>query len=129
MLGLAFALIGAAAPLGAGLALIHLRGPRARPPRRAAALLHGALGGAGLAALVMALRRGLPPTGMGLSGFGAIAAGFLGVAFALGLALFVSGRRRRPSGALLAVHASLAIAGLVVLLALFALTRGAPAAP
>lgn len=128
MLFLAFALAGAAAAIGAGLAVAHLREAPTRPPPLLA-LVHGALGGAGLAALVAALRGGLPRSGMGLSGFGPISAGLLGIAFAIGLALGLSARRRRPSGALIGVHAGLAVAGLVVLLALIALSAGGPHSP
>lgn len=122
MLALASWVLGAAAAIGAGLALALLRGARAKPPPRAIASVHGILGGAGLVALVAALRDGLPKTGMGLSGFGAIGAGLLGIAFALGLALFAAGRHRRPPGALVGVHASLAIAGFVMVLAILALS-------
>jgi hypothetical protein len=128
MLFFAFALICAAAAIGAGLAVAHLREAPARPSPFLA-LVHGAVGGAGLAALVAALRGGLARAGMGLSGFGPISAGLLGIAFAFGLALGLSARRRRPSGALIGAHASLAIAGLVVLLALIALSPGGPPSP
>jgi hypothetical protein len=124
MLVPAFALLCAAVLIGAGLAVAYLRGPQAKPPHRAVALVHGMLGGAGLAALLAALRHGLPQTGMGTSGFGAITAALLAAAFALGLALAVTWRWRRPSGALVGAHASLAIAGFVVLLTLIALSPG-----
>lgn len=124
MLDLAFAVLGAAVAIGAGLAVAYLRGPEAKPPHRLIPFGHGILGGVGLLALIAALRHRVPPSGMGLSGFGPIAAGLLGLAFALGLALFLAGRRRRPAGALVGAHASLAIAGFVVLLSLLALSPG-----
>jgi hypothetical protein len=125
MLALAFWILCAAVVIGAGLAFLHLRGSPAKPPR-AIRFVHGILGGAGLLALIAALRRGLPRTGLGLSGFGTIAAGLLGIAFALGLALFAARRRRRPAGALVGAHASLAIAGFVILLSLIALSPSGP---
>jgi hypothetical protein len=75
--------------------------------------VHGVLGTAGLAALLLALRAGLPPSAMGTEGFGPAAAGFVALAFVLGLAIALF--RRRPPGVLVAAHASLAIAGFVVL--------------
>jgi hypothetical protein len=72
--------------------------------------------------LLLALARGLPPSQMGTGGFAPIAAGLLAAAFSLGLALaFLSWRRGRPGGALVGAHASFAIAGFVLLLALVAL--------
>gem|GEM_PF-1541428 len=128
MLEFAFAILCAAVLIGAGLAVAFLRGPQAKPPHRAIPPVHGALGGAGLGALLVALRHGLPRTGMGTAGFGVIAAGLLGLAFALGLALGVARRYRRLPGALVGAHASLAIAGFVVLLTLIALSPGGPPA-
>lgn len=124
MLDLAFLLLCAAVLVGLGLAVAYLRGPQAKPPPRALPFVHGTLGGASLAALIAALRQGLPPTGMGTSGFGMIGAGLLGLALAFGLALGLQGRYHRPPGAVVGVHASLAIAGFVVLLTLFALSPG-----
>lgn len=129
MLDLAFWVLCAAVAIGSGLAIAYLRGPQAKPPPRFIAFAHGLLGGASLVALIAALRSGLPQTGMGLSGFGVIAAGLLALAFAFGLMLFLSGRRRRPAGALVGAHASLAIAGFVVLLSLVALAPSLPPTP
>jgi uncharacterized BrkB/YihY/UPF0761 family membrane protein len=127
MLGLAFALLCAAVLIGAGLAVAYLRGPQATPLHRAVPLLHGLLGGASFAVLLAALRQGLPQTGMGTSGFGTISAVLLGLALMFGLALGLRGRYHRPPGALVGAHASLAIAGFVVLLTLFALSSGSSA--
>lgn len=129
MLDLAFWMLCAAVLVGAGLAVAYMRGAQAKSPHPLIAFAHGLLGGASLLVLIAALRRGLPQTGMGLSGFGAMAAGLLALAFAFGLALFLSGRRRRPAGALVGVHASLAIAGFVILLSLVALAPSLPPAP
>ncbi|HJU16577.1 MAG TPA: hypothetical protein VJ770_08895 [Stellaceae bacterium] len=126
MLTLSFAILCAAVPIGAGLAAAALRGAPAKPPPRLLPLVHGLLGAAGLAVLIAALHHGLPRTGMGTSGFGPVAAVLLGLAFVLGLALGALGRGRRPPGPLVGVHASLAIAGFVVLLALIALGPSGP---
>ncbi len=129
MLDLAFWVLCAAVAIGGGLAIAYLRGPQATSPHRLIAFAHGLLGGVSLVVLIAALRQGIPQTGPGLSGFGVIGAGLLALAFAFGLALFLSGRRRRPAGALVGVHASVAIAGFVVLLALVALAPSLPPAP
>jgi len=84
--------------------------------------MHGTLGAAGLAALLRALRRGLPPSATGTAGFGPAAALLLGLALALGLAIAHAARRqRRPAGVLVAIHASVAIVGFVVLWTLIGL--------
>ncbi len=120
---MAFAILAAAASLGALLAIPFLRGKAARRVPWPVALAHGGLGVTGFAVLVAALRHGLPASGMGTGGFGPAAASFLGVALVLGLVIGLSPswRRRRPAGALVAVHASLAIGGVVMLWALASL--------
>ncbi|HTT78088.1 MAG TPA: hypothetical protein VMF86_00270 [Stellaceae bacterium] len=122
MLRVAFALLCGAAALGGGLAISYLRGGSARRPAAALVAAHPILGAAGLAALILALRRGVPDTGMGTAGFGPTAAVLLALALLFGLRLaWVAWRRRRPSELLVFSHAGLAIAGLVVLLALVAI--------
>jgi hypothetical protein len=80
------------------------------------------LGAVGLVVLVVALWRGVPASGMGTGGFGPGAAVLFGLALALGILIaLASFGRRRPSATLVAVHASLAIAGLVVLWAVVSL--------
>jgi len=123
MLHLAFAVLAAAALFGAGLAILYLRGPSAPRLPRALPLVHGALGAAGLILLTVVLRHGLPPTDNGTAGFGLVAAGFFGLALVLGLLIAtVAWRGRRPGGLVVATHASVAIAGIVVLAALVALS-------
>ena len=121
MLILAFALLCGAALFGAALAICYLAQTcRAQPAVVPAA--HGLAGAAGLAVLLLALHRGLPHTSLGTGGFGPIAAVLLALALAVGLATAPAAwRRRRPSGALVAAHAGLAIVGLVMLLTLVAL--------
>lgn len=122
MLILALALLCAAAAIAGGLAVLYLRGPQAKAPPAPLLAAHAILGTASLAALILALHRGLPHSGMGTSGFGPTAAGLLALALAFGLLLArASSRRRRPGELLVGTHAGLAIAGLVVLLTLVAL--------
>lgn len=83
---------------------------------------HGALGTAGFGVLAAGLWQGVPVSGMGTAGFGPGAAVLFGLALALGISIaLASFGRRRPAATLVAVHASLAIAGLVVLWALVSL--------
>jgi hypothetical protein len=122
MIDAAFYILSAALVIGAGLAIFYMRGAEAKPPHWIILLAHGGLGAAGLIVLLASLRRGLPATGMGISGFGPAAAGLFALALALGLMLAgASWRNRRPAGALVGAHATCAIAGFVVLLALIAL--------
>lgn len=122
MLTLALSLLCGAALLGAALAIRYVAGAAALPLPAALPPLHGVLGVAGLAALILALRRGLPESNLGTAEFGRSAAALLGLALALGLVTIAAAwRRRRPAGALVGAHAGLAIAGLVMLLTLVAL--------
>lgn len=122
MLHLAFTVLAVAALIGVGLAALYLRGPSVPRLLAALPLVHGGLGAVGLTLLIIVLRHGLPPTDNGTAGFGLIAAGFLGLALVLGLLIAsVAWRGRRPGGLVVATHASVAIAGFVVLAALVAL--------
>lgn len=121
MLGLSFWLLCGASLLGCGLLVLYLRGPTAPPPRVAWRAVHVAAGIASLAALLMALRQGLPPTGMGTAGFGMAAAIVLVAALACGLLIARSEwQRRRPVELLVGLHAGIAITGLCLLLTLVA---------
>jgi hypothetical protein len=108
----AFWFLCAAVAIGAGLALPYLRGAPRRPPW-SIGIVHGALGTAGFTVFLLVLRSGLPPSAMGTAGFGLAAAVLLAIALLLGLVIGL--RRRRPPSVLVAVHASVAIAGFVVL--------------
>ena len=117
MLDVAFGVLAAAALIGAGLAMHFARGPAVKQPHAAIPLVHAVLGTVGLALLAVVLRRGLPSTGNGTADFASIAAGFFGVALLCGLLILLAAwRRQRPRGLLVATHASLAVAGIVMLL-------------
>jgi hypothetical protein len=110
---LAFYLFCAAVALGAGLAINFMRGAAASRPPWPIGVTHGVFGAAALAVLLWLLRNGPPPSEMGTAGFAPTAAIMLGLALVLGLGIALY--RRRPPGVLIAAHASLAIAGFVVL--------------
>ena len=109
----AFYLLGAAVALGGGLAVHFMRGAAARRPPFPILLAHGVLGAVGLGLLLLALHRGLPPSAAGIAGFGPAAAVFIALALLLGAAIALF--RTRPQGVLVVFHASLAIAGFVML--------------
>lgn len=116
---LAFTILVLGALLGAGLALPYLRGKQARRAPWPVAALHGVLGPAGFLVLLAALWQGNVPRAVGTAGFGPVSAVLLGIAFVLGVTIAAAAlRRRRPAATLVAAHASVAIAGLVVLWAL-----------
>ncbi|MGH6716764.1 MAG: hypothetical protein ACREDC_11310 [Bradyrhizobium sp.] len=128
MLDVAFALLAFAASLGAFLALLHEGyASRAvvsalRPRGRGLGLIHGGLGGAGLLLLLGALYSGTIHPAAGVVGFGVIAAWLIGIALLFGLAILTTVRARRGNpSALIAIHAMLAISGIVVLMALIVL--------
>lgn len=122
MLTVALALLCAAAALGAAIAVRYFRGPAAKPPATAILAAHAALGAACLAAVLLALRRGLLPTRMGTGGFAPTAAVLLGLALLFGLWLAIlTWRGQRPSEALVGAHMGAAVAALVLLLALVSL--------
>jgi hypothetical protein len=130
----AFSILGFAALLGSALAVLHLRAqsgaasPVKSSPTKSwsvswpvswpVAALHGLLGIGGLICLVLALRG--PPRGLAqdTASFGAIAAGFFTLAaLAGGGILAMHLRKRRRAGALIGLHAALAVSGFVILAA------------
>ena len=116
-LTVSFGILLAAALLGGMLALRHMRDPPIAPPWLLGAS-HGLAGATGLIALLFSLRG--PPHGvaMGVGGFGRIAAVLLVLALLAGLAILVVRlRHRRIPGLLLGIHATLAVAGSVILAA------------
>ncbi len=124
MMAFAFGILAAAALFGAVLAILYARGPEAKPIGRVVPAIHGSIGAAGLAVLIVALRAGPSAAAarMGTAGFGLFAAGLIATALAVGLviATYVS-RGRRPGGALIGTHATLAVAGITLLLVMIAL--------
>ncbi len=118
MLNAAFYLLIAAVVLGALLAVLHFaRAGRSLPPWPLAALhALAALGGFGL--LLFALQG--PPRGaaQGTASFGIIAAALFLVAAMVGGGLLAGRLRQRPPGTtLVGIHATLAVAGFVILTA------------
>ncbi len=80
--------------------------------------LHGALGVAGLLLLLAGLSGPARGVTTGVASFGRVAAVLVGVAALAGAVVFVGRLRGRgPSAVVLGVHASLAVAGLVMLVA------------
>jgi len=95
------------------LALWHLRATDGTPrPPIAAGIAHGAVGVAGLAILLLALQG--PPRGVaaGVGAFGAVSAVLFAGALLTGGVLLL-----RRKGAVMAIHAGVAITGYVLLLA------------
>lgn len=118
MLTATFALLGAAVLLGSVLAVVHLRAGDAASPPSSIAALHGLLGLRGFACLVLGLLG--PPQGLetGTASFGAIAAALIGLAALAGSGILATRFvKRRLSGALIGIHATLAVGGFVVLAA------------
>ncbi len=117
MLTAAFIFVAIAVLLGAVLAVLHLREGVAMPPL-SLGKLHGFIALAGLGCVILSLRG--PPRGLdqGTASFGMIAAVLLTLAAALGLVMMALHRRgRRIAGALIGIHATLAVGGFVVLVA------------
>lgn len=120
LLPASFGLVIAAALLGTVLALLHLRSagplPHRAPPWPFGAA-HGVIGAGGLAALFVALRG--PPRGVayGVGPFGLFSAALLTLALLAGLLLLSVLWLGRRGGFFIALHASLAVAGIVILAA------------
>lgn len=134
MLDAAFIALLLAGAIGATLAALFLRQGEAESDAapasmraEATGILHGTLGAVGVLLLLVAMQDGAVHAAVGLAGFPAIASWLLGLALLAGLAVLGAsvadpeGRRRGRRGILIAIHASLAISGLVVLLALIGL--------
>lgn len=126
MLGFAFLVLLVAAVLGALLALGFLRAGEdmpafvtaLRPHARGLGLVHGSLAGAGFLLLLAALKWADLRPPVGAEGFGHLAAWLVGAALLVGLVILIGGYARRGKTALLlALHAGIAISGVVVLMA------------
>ena len=117
MVALSFCLLLIAGALGGVLAARHL-GTGVAPPSRTIGVVHGILGAVGLAALLLALRGPARGVALGVGSFGRIAAGLLVVALVAGLVILgMRWRDRRLPGAVIGVHATIAISGIVILAA------------
>ncbi len=118
MFSLALLLLTGTAMLGSAAAVLFLNGKAAALRLRVVAPLHGLLGGAGLIVLLLALRGPPRGEGLGVAGFGQIAAVLLGMALLLGGTILL--RRllnRHLTDLIVGLHATIAIAGIVILAA------------
>jgi hypothetical protein len=118
MLTGAFVIFTIAVALGAVLAVLHLRTNRTATPPWPLGALHGILALIGLGCLALALRG--PPRGVeqGAASFGLIAAALFVLAALLGarlLAARIFGKQ--IGGGTIAIHATLAVSGFVILAA------------
>jgi hypothetical protein len=117
MLGASVIILLCALALGATAAVLSLR-RRGAPSPVAVALAHAVLALGGYALLLWALDGPARGAQNGTGSFGAIAAGLFAIAVLLGLALLHRRiKARRLPGALVGIHASIAVAGFVILLA------------
>ena len=114
MLMAAIVLLTTAVLLGSALAVVYLgsEGSSAAPWRIAA--LHGLSGLAGLACLVLVVRAPALPSSHGTASFGRMSAWLFALAALVGTAILRARWRRRRPGALIAVHATLAISAFVI---------------
>ncbi|MGB6748371.1 MAG: hypothetical protein WBE51_10215 [Xanthobacteraceae bacterium] len=118
MLAAAFTILTIAVALGAVLAVLHLRTNKSATPPWPLGALHGILALAGLGCLAVALRG--PPRGLqqGTASFGIIAAVLFVLAAFLGARLLAARIFKKPiGGGTIAIHATLAVSGFVILAA------------
>jgi hypothetical protein len=115
MLILSLATLSLAAVLGLALALLHMR--PAGLPQRWPGAVHGTLGALGFLALLSGARASAHGAAEGVGSFGDIAAVLLALALAAGLTVLVLLRRGRrgAAGVMIALHATVAILGYVIL--------------
>lgn len=119
MLTSAIILITIAVLAGSLVAVLHMR-EGAPMPAWPLGVMHGLIGLGGLALLGLTLRGPARGAGQGTQGFGLAAAAVLAVAALVGLALLAARlRKRRVNRGLIAVHATIAVTGFVVLAAYF----------
>jgi hypothetical protein len=118
MLDAALILLLIAVLFGSWLAVLHSAGRPAERTPWPLALMHAGLALGGLALLTMTLRGPVRGADQGMAGFGITAAGLLAVAAIVGAQIFVRFRlRKKSAGALIGVHAALAVSGVVILAA------------
>jgi|SRR6185312_2188628 hypothetical protein len=118
MLDAAFIALLIAVLFGSWLAILHFDGRTAARTPWPLALTHAALALGGFALLAVALQG--PPRGadQGMAAFGLTAAALFAAAIAVGLGIFVRFRiSKKGAGALVGVHAALAVGAIVILAA------------
>lgn len=91
-------------------------------PRGGYALIHAALGAAGLVLLIAKAPSPAQLAQAGASGFARLAEWALGMTLLLGALTALIGTSRRPPGLIIALHAAAAITGLTLALAIVGLT-------
>jgi hypothetical protein len=117
MLTAAFVILSIAVALGTVLAVPHLRANSTPPPWPFGAL-HGPLALIGLACLALALRGSPRGLQQGTASFGVIATVLFVLAALLGAKLLAARIfKKRVGGGTVAIHATLAISGFVILAA------------
>jgi hypothetical protein len=117
MLIAAFLILALAVALGTVLAVLHLRTTVLPAAPWQLAALHGAIGVSGLGCLLLSLRGASRGVDQGVASFGAISAALLTMAALAGIAVMLTHWRKRRAGALIGLHATLAISAFVVLAA------------
>jgi hypothetical protein len=118
MLIAAFVILGIGVLLGSLLAVVHLRAAGLATRTAALGAVHALIALGGFACLLVALRG--PPRGLetGTAEFGVVAAVLMALAALLGAGFFALRLlKRRIASSLIGIHATLAVAGLVVLVA------------
>jgi hypothetical protein len=116
MLNAAFFILAAAVLLGVLLAVLYLRGEGAVAAPWPLAALHAGVALGGFVCLLFGLRGPARGAETGTASFGVMAALLIAAAAIMGGVLFMMHRPgRRLSGTLIGVHATLAIAGFVIL--------------
>ncbi len=117
MLRLSLILLGIAMLFGFWLATLHLREGDKAPPLAVRAA-HGVLGAAGLAALLLTMGQPARGVNAGVGTFRLDAAVLLGAALALGLGILAMFRvAPKSAGAVIALHATIAMFGIAILAA------------
>ncbi len=122
MLLAAFILLGVAILAGLGLVarLTAVAALRSQWPQAA----HGLVGAAEFVVLLLALRGPARGVREGAGSFGLFAAGFVGVALLIASSIVVAQLRRRPPPMLaIALHATLAVGGYVMLAAYLSMPK------
>jgi hypothetical protein len=117
MLRLSLILLGIAMLFGFVLAALNLRGSDKAPPLLVR-VAHGVLGAAGLGALLLTMGTPVQGASAGVGPFRMDAVVLLGAALLLGLGILATFRiAPKSAGAVIALHATIALFGLAILAA------------